>query len=275
LQVVTVWRRLGLPAKVGIGIIVAVVLTVVLGSLLTPYSPYAVTGIPNSPPSLAHPFGTDSFGKDVFSQVSWGSYPSLFVALVAALASSILGFFAGSISGYYKKLEGVLGGTGDVFMALPAVPAMLMLGADFKPTDTLIALLLTLFFWALCSRAVRAQVQSVKNLPYVEAARLQGLKDHSILVRIIMPEVASIAIAYFIIYVGLGVVVVTALEYLGVGNLLVVSWGSILYWAGSYAFYLGDWWWIVFPGVIITFVAMGFALIGFQLEELFNPRLRK
>ena len=89
-----------------------------------------------------------------------------------------------------------------------------------------------------------------------------------------MPEVAPIAIAYFVLTVATGIVLVSALQFLGVGNPDLISWGSMLYWAQQFAFYYGDWWWILAPGLSISLVATGFALIGFSLEEVANPRLR-
>ena len=100
------------------------------------------------------------------------------------------------------------------------------------------------------------------------------MNDRQIVLKIILFEVGSIGIAYFIINLALNIVIVTALEFLGVGNPLVVSWGSILYWAQQYAFNLGDWWWILAPGFIITLTATAFALIGFSVEEILNPRIR-
>ena len=100
------------------------------------------------------------------------------------------------------------------------------------------------------------------------------MSDFQIIRKIMIPEVTSLAIAYFVLTVSAAVVLVTALQFLGVGNPTEVSWGSMLYWAQQFAFYAGDWWWILAPGVSITLVALAFALIGFSVEEVMNPRLR-
>jgi peptide/nickel transport system permease protein len=141
-------------------------------------------------------------------------------------------------------------------------------------TDTLIIVILIVVLWPAIGRAIRSQVLSVKERPYVESGKLSGMSDFEIIRRVIIPEVAPIAIAYFVLTVAAAIVLVTALEFLGVGNPNIVSWGSMLYWAQNFAFYRGDWWWILAPGISVTLVATGFALIGFSVEEVMNPRLR-
>ena len=262
-------------AKVGGFILLGVMALIIGGSFLAPFSPYYTSSDLYAPPTSLHVFGTDYLGHDLFSQIVWGGYPSLFVAIVGSLGSVLLGFVVGILSGYFPKLEGPLGGSSDVVMAFPAIPLLILLGSILPYSDTLLLGLLVLFLWPPLARAVRAQVASVKRLPYVDAARASGLSDWSILLRVISPEVGPIAVAYFIINASIAVVITTALEFLGVGNPDLVSWGSILYWAQQFAFISGAWWWILIPGAIITSTAIGFALIGFSVEELMNPRLRK
>ena len=260
-------------AKIGAGILVGIFAFVVVGSLLTPYSPYAPSGSVDAPPSYAHPFGTDYQGHDLFSQVVWGSYPSLLVALVSAFGAALIGFFAGVFAGYFTKLEGVLSGTADAILTFPIIPLMILIGVLFIATDFVIAAMLIAFLWAPVTRAVRAQVSSIKRLSYVDAEKTSGLSDLAIVFRVMVPEVGAIAIAYFILNVIFSVSIATALEFLGIGNPAVVSLGSILYWGQQFGFTAGAWWWIIAPGLLISLFATGFALIGFSLEEIMNPRL--
>ena len=138
----------------------------------------------------------------------------------------------------------------------------------------LIPIFLVLVLWAPVARAIRAQTLSVKKLAYVDAGRTSGLKDRHIVTGIIFYEVAPIAVAYFIINISVSLILITALEFLGVGNPLVVSWGSIMYWAQQYAFGERAWWWVIAPGAIISLFCTAFGLIGFSFEEMINPRLR-
>src|SRR5579875_3069173 len=261
-------------AKIGVVIVVAIMLFIILGSLLSSFPPNKATTDLNSPPTWVHPFGTDYLGHDLFSQVVWGLYPSLLTALYSALGATLLGFFAGILAGYFGKLESIIGGATDVIMIFPALPLLILIATIFLASNEQIGILLILVLWAPIARAVRAQVLSVKKLAFVDAARTSGYNNRQVILRIIVYEVASIAIAYFIINLTLGIVFVTALQFLGVGNPVIVTWGSILYWAQQYGFTMGDWWWILAPGVIITLIATGFALIGFSFEEVANPRLK-
>jgi peptide/nickel transport system permease protein len=262
-------------AKAG-GLIIAIVfLFVLLGPYFVNHSPYATNfAQQNKPPSFSYPFGTDYQGRDILSQVIYGAYPSLLVGLVAAVGAVILGFLVGVLAGYYGKLEGPLSGATDVVMTFPNLPLLVVIGTLFLVSDQLIIGALVLVLWAPAARAVRAQVQTSKKLGYVEAAKMGGLSDWQIVWQVIVPEVAAIAVAYFILLVSVAIILVTSLEFLGVGNPNIVSWGSILYWAQRYGFLVGDWWWVLAPGLSITLVATGFALIGFSFEEILNPRLR-
>ncbi|MHB8567274.1 MAG: ABC transporter permease [Nitrososphaerales archaeon] len=261
-------------AKIGAALIAAILLLVLLGPFFIKFAPNLTLPLINSPPSLVHPFGTDFLGHDLLSQVVYGAYPSLIVSLTGAIFSVILGFFVGVFAGYFTKLEAPLSGATDVILTFPALPMMILIGTIYISSDILLAAMLVVFLWAPLARAVRAQVMSVKKLPFVETARISGMGSLRIVGGIIVPEVGSLAIAYFIINTSISIVLITALEFLGVGNPNEVSWGSILYWAERYAFEAGNWWWILIPGLMISLFVMGFALVGFSLEEIMNPRLK-
>jgi peptide/nickel transport system permease protein len=261
-------------AKIGFALIVIILLVVLFGPYFIPYQPSSISGLPDSPPSLGHPFGTDFLGHDLLSQVVYGAYPSLLVGIAAALGGVIVGFFFGSLAGYYEKIGLIFSGATDVVMSLPSLVVLILIGILFVVTDALLVGALILVLWAPIARAIRAQVASVKRMPFVDTARLSGLNDWQILWTVIVPKVVSVVIAYFVFSVSVAIVLVTALEFLGIGNPEIVSWGSILFFAQQYGFYNGDWWWVLAPGLAIAFVATGFALIGFSFEELSNPRLR-
>lgn len=261
-------------AKIGWGFILAILVLVLVGPLFVSYSPYAISGLPNQAPNFAHPFGTDYLGHDILSQVIYGAYPSLVVGLVAALSATVLGFVIGVLGGYYKRLDWLTSASTDSILSIPSLPLLILIGMIFPISNWLIIAGLTLVLWAPAARAVRAQVASLKKLAYVDAAKTSGTRDWGIVWKVIVPKVGSIAMAYFVILVSVSIVLATALEFIGVGNPEVVSWGSILYFAQQYGFFLGDWWWVLAPGLSITLIASGFALIGFSFEEMLNPRLR-
>jgi peptide/nickel transport system permease protein len=261
-------------SRAGVIIVCVYLSFVIVAALATPYAPKVVSGRPNSPPTLAHPFGTDYVGHDILSQVAWGSFPSLFVGLSAAVGAALIGFFVGLLTGYYEKLGSVLSASTDIILSFPALVLLIIVGALFTANNQLLIASLAVIIWAPCARGITAQVRSLKKRPFVDAARTSGMSDGQILFRVIAPKVGPIGMAYFVLNVSLAIVIVTALEFLGVGNPNIVSWGSVLYFAQQYGLYLGDWWWVLAPGLSITLVAIGFALIGFSFEEIMNPRLR-
>jgi peptide/nickel transport system permease protein len=265
----------GKAAKFGAGLIVLIMGFILLGPLFIHSPPGAVSGPPNHPPSFNHPFGTDYQGHDVMSQVVFGAYPTLIWGVLAAVGATVLGFAAGIFGGYYGRLEMIVSGATDVVLSFPSLVLLITVGAIFEASDQLVAVTLVLILWATGARAIRAQVSSVKNVAYVDAARTSGLSDWEIVWKIIAPEVGAIAIAYLVLIVSVSIVLAAGVEFLGVGNLSEISWGSMLYFAQQYGFFAGDWWWVLAPGLLLALTATGFALIGFSFEEILNPRLRK
>ncbi len=260
-------------AKIGAGIIIAFILLMIFGPLVYPYSP-ADTGPINSAPSLVHPFGTDYQGHDILSQLIWGTFPSMAVGVLAALGAVILGLAVGVVAGYYDRVEGVLTGIADIIMTFPALALLLLIGSLFSVTDALIITVLILVLWPTVARSIRSQILVVKRMPYVEAAKMGGMSDGSIIARILVPSIATIAFGFFVLNVAASIILVTALQFIGMGDPNSISWGSMLYWAQQFAFYAGDWWWILAPGLSVSLVTLAFAFIGFSLEEVANPRLR-
>jgi len=263
-----------MSAKIGILIIACVLGFLFSAVLFGHHSPQAIVGPADAPPSLKYPFGTDYLGHDLLSQVAFGAFPTLFIGLVAALGGTSIGFLAGLYGGYYQRLQPVISGAIDVVLSFPSIVLLILIASLFLASNNLIAISLVLILWATVARGVRAQVASLKNLPYVDAARTSGMSEWRVVNRVIAPAVAPIAVSYFVLTVSIGIVIATSVEWIGLGNVTEVSWGSILYYAQTYAFIRGDWWWVVEPGLMLALVAIGFALIGFAIEEELNPRLR-
>jgi peptide/nickel transport system permease protein len=269
-------RRLirGRQATVGLAIVLFFLGLALVGPFFLRYQPDAVSSLKYNPPSSAHPFGTDYLGHDVLSQLIGGAFPSMIIGILAALGAATIGTLVGAFAGYYQKLEGILMGSTDVLLTLPVLPFMILAGTMFTGSSALILLLLVFLLWPPIARSIRSQVLTVKKKTYVEASKKSGLSNLGIIRRIIIPEIFPISLAYFVLTVAISIVIIAALELMGIGNPDAVSWGSMLYWAQQYAFYHGSWWWFLAPGLSITILALGFALIGFSFEEALNPRLK-
>lgn len=230
-----------------------------------------------APPSIDFPFGTDDYGRDIFSLTLWGSRASLIVGIVAAAISMVLGTLVGVFSGYYGKIaDEVLMRFTDFFLVIPWLPLMIvfvmLLGASF--TNVIIVIGIT--SWPSTSRIVRAQVMSIKEHTFVERAKSVGAGDMRIVMRHILPNVFPLIFANTILLIANAIFSESFLAFFGLGDTRIISWGTMLEWAyNSGAFARFAWWYIMAPGGCILMLIMAFYLIGDALDEILNPKLRK
>jgi peptide/nickel transport system permease protein len=234
------------------------------------------TGVPFSPPSREFPLGTDDLGRSILTLTIWGSRPSLIVGLFATLIAMALGAVIGLIAGYYGQLtETLLMRFTDWFLVIPFLPLAIVLASLLDPSTFVIILVIGLTSWPSTARIVRSQVLSVKERSYVERARALGGSNWHMVTRHILPNVGPLIFANTILTVAIAILTESTLAFLGLGDPLSISWGTILDSAFSNAAAsAGNWWWLLPPGLGIVLVVLGFTLCGFALDEILNPRLR-
>ncbi|HXY83424.1 MAG TPA: ABC transporter permease [Candidatus Saccharimonadales bacterium] len=264
-------------AQVGFGIIILFSVLALTAPIISPYSPYAfpAPGRPYLPPSGKFFLGTDYLGEDVFSEIIYGARVSMLVGIAVAFLATTFGTLVGVVAGYYGKLvdEGLMRAT-DVVLILPSLPLMIILAAYLGPSLQTVVLVLTVTTWPLVARVVRSQTLSLRERPFADSERVAGASDFRIITKILMPNLATIIAANAVLMVTTAIVGEAALDFIGLGDITVVSWGTMLYWAQSYAIFNGAWWWVIAPGVCIVLVGLGFVLISVSIESVFNPRLR-
>jgi len=261
----------------GFGIIIVFAVLAVGAPIIAPYSPYMfpAPGRPYSSPSTKFLLGTDNLGEDILSEIIYGGRVSITVGLIVAFLSTGLGTLIGILAGYYMKtIDEVLMRATDMVLILPALPLMIILAAYLGPSVRTVILVLTVTSWPSVARVVRSQTLSLRERPFVDSARVAGASDSRIIAKILFPNLASIIAANAVLMVTTAVVGEAALDFIGLGDITVVSWGTMLYWAQSYALFNGAWWWVVAPGVCIVLVGLAFVLISVSIENIFNPRLR-
>jgi peptide/nickel transport system permease protein len=286
------WRRLkrNKLALVGLGIII-VFLTVGIAEViaypltdgrgLAPYDPNQVdyklspTG-KGSPPSAAHPMGTDYLGRDILSRTLVATRVSLLVGVIAVAIAVIIGLIAGPISGYYGgAVDSVIMRLADVFFAYPYILFVLLIMTVLGPGFVNVFLAIGILGWASFARIVRGQVLSVKAMEFVEAARAQGASDLRIIFRHVLPN--SMAPVYVTIAMSVGGAIVTeaALSFLGIGiQPPNASWGKMI---ADYLQYLwaGSWWMVTFPSIALTVTVFGFISFGNGLRDATDPKLKE
>ncbi len=262
---------------IGLSLVGFLILLGLLAPVLTNISPQAQAFLPLQPPSWAHPLGTTDQGQDVWSQLIWGSRASLSVGFAAGAIATVLSVVIGMLSGFVGGVtdEGLQLLT-NVFLVIPGLPLIVVLATYFPfQGNWPLIVIIGLTSWAWGARVLRAQVLSVRELPFVEAARMAGERITGLVFREIMPNMWSLIFAQFLFGVVAAVLTEAGLQFVGLGNLSAVSWGTMLYWAqNDGALLTGAWWWFMAPGLAIAIFGTGLTLINYGIDELTNPRLR-
>ena len=266
-----------LPATLGAGIILFFVLTSVFAPLIAPYEPDKRVARGHEAPSADHIFGTTRAGQDVFSRVVYGGRTSLVVAFGAGLLCTVIAVLVGVTSAY-------IGGRFDDFMVfvmnivlvIPNLPLILVLAAFIGEAGPLsIALIIGLTSWAWGARVIRAQTLSIREKEFVTAAEVIGESRWRIIIVEIVPNLISIITGMFVGTTLYAVLSEAGLEFIGLGDPNVVTWGTMLLWAqNSSALIVGAWWDMVIPGLVISIFGGGLALLNMGMDQVSNPRLK-
>jgi peptide/nickel transport system permease protein len=273
------WRifTLNRKATVGICIVLFFVLVALIGPLFIHTDPSAFSNDVLVPPSTAHWLGTTQTGQDIFSQLVVGTRVSILWGFATGLVVTTLSVMVGLIAGYLGGIvDDVLTLLINVFLVLPGFPLAVVLAAYVPSKGPLtVALVITLTSWAYQARVLRAQTLSMRHRDFIDAARSSGESTWRIIFFEIFPNEIAIVAAGF---VGTAIYIILAaagLEFLGLGDVSVIDWGTMFYWAqNNDALLLGAWWWYVAPGMCIALLGAGLALINFGIDEVANPRLR-
>jgi len=262
----------------GIFLLATLTLSAAFAPLIAPFDPAIPSGTPFERPSMQHLLGTNDIGQDIASEIIWGTRVSLTIGVLAAFVATVLGATVGIVSGYFRGItDTVLMRIVDIILSLPFLPLMILLAAFLGPSMFTIILVVGLVVWARPSRIIRSQVLSLAGREYITAARGIGAGHLRILARHLVPGVAALMVVEFVQAAAGAILIESSLSFLGLGDPIQKSWGSILYYAQARsAFLTGAWvWWVIPPGVAITATVMGFALIAFSMERIVNPRLRR
>ncbi len=265
--------RLGWFGAIIVGFLI---LMAVFAPRLAPYDPSERVARPFLPPSSEHLLGTNDVGQDLLSELIFGARVSLTVGIVAAVVAMLIGTTVGVIAGYYpKRLGSVLMRFVDVVLILPFLPLLIVLAAYLGRSLTNTIIVIGVLIWAAPARIIRSQVLSLRSREYVLASRSMGAKDRWVILRHILPRTGLLATGSFVRAISGAILLEAALSFLGLGDPIQKSWGSILFWAQSRgAFLTPAWkWWVLPPGLAIMAASLGFALIAFAVEERINPKL--
>lgn len=228
-------------------------------------------------PSKEFLFGADFYGKDVYSLTVYGSRASLIVGLAASLISIVLGTVIGLSAGYFGKIsDEILMRFTDFFLVIPWFPLMIVIAMLMGKSFTNVIIVIGITSWPSTARIVRAQVFSVKEKAFIERALAIGSGSGHIISKHILPNVFPLIFANTILLIANSIFSESFLDFFGLGDPTVVSWGTMLevaYEKGAFSSYA--WWSILAPGACIVILIMSFYLIGDALDEILNPKLRR
>lgn len=223
--------------------------------------------------------GTDAFGHDLWSQNVYGARISLFVGLLATFIGIGLGLVVGLLAGFLGKIvDETLMRFTDMMLVIPALPLLLVLIAVLGRNLFNVIVIIGFLGWMGFARIVRSQVLSLRERPFIEAAKASGSGNIRIITRHIFPNIVSLTYVNLALAVPAAILTEAALAFLGLSDPTVVSWGNIYQQAqsqGALLYTPPPWWWLIPPGIGIAAVSLSFVLIGFALDEIFNPRLRR
>jgi peptide/nickel transport system permease protein len=263
-------------SRIALVVLATIVLVGALAPMIAPYDPAAqpdIVRFKSMSPSLAHPFGTDPYSRDVLSRVIYGTRLSLTIGLLATLVSLTLGVFYGAVSGYAGGLvDGIMMRFLDALLAIPRL--LLLLGILVAwPQLSVAALILFLGLtgWFGLSRIVRGQVLALKHAEFVTAAHALGAGQWRILVRHLLPNLISPVVVAATLGVAHVIVLEAGLSYLGIGvPPPLASWGNIIYDGADQVATL--WWMSLFPGLFMVLTVMTLNVLGEALRDAYDRR---
>lgn len=281
------WRvfRKNLLGRIGLTLLVIFGLMAVLSYLpqmidpavyhpMTGADPYVGSA---APPSARHWLGTDFMGRDILSQLLVGARVAFLVGVTAAFMSVALGVSIGMVSGYAGgAVDSILMRLADIIMVMPTLLVILMLSSLFgKLSIWIVVLMIAIFRWPGVSRVIRAQTLSLKQRPFIDAARVSGASHSRIIFRHIMPNVLPLAFLYMTFRVTSAIIIEAALAFLGFGDPSTVSWGMMLQWVWKTGHMFQAPWWLLPPGICISLITLSFYMLGRAMDEVLDPRLRE
>jgi peptide/nickel transport system permease protein len=278
-QLADFWRRFrrNKLAMSGLIVVAILVLLALLQPFITPYDPYD-QNLVNSlqPPSSTHWFGTDVLGRDLYSDLLYGLKLALIVGLATMIGSMTIGVVLGAIAGYRGRFaDGLIMRITDLFLAFPYLVGAILVVRTFGSGLWQVILALVILGWPTAARLMRGQILSLREAEYVEAARSVGASDTRIVIRHILPNAIQPVFIYSFTSIGVAVVAMASLAYLGVGVPPdTPEWGRLINQGIEQVQVAGkDYLWM-FPSAAICLTTLAFAFVSDGLRDALDPKLR-
>ncbi len=269
------WRELSRSrmAISGLFLLTLILSMAIAAKWIAPRDPQQTSTESFRPPSARFYFGTDDLGRDVFSGVAHGARLSLSIGLIVAMLSGIIGALIGLWSGYAGGLvDELLMRLTELFLIPPRFFLALVAAALFGSTFLALIVVLSITYWPLTARLVRAQVLSLKQRTFVEAARAIGASHARIMFREILPNVLPLIVTNITLMIGSVILVEAGLEFIGLGDTSQITWGYMLH--NGQQFVRDAWWMLFFPTFALCLLVFALTVVGDALNRALDPRSR-
>jgi peptide/nickel transport system permease protein len=273
--VLDLMRRKPLGAA-GAIIVIVMILMAIFADFVSPYDPEANSFVDMSKaPSWLHWLGTDQFGRDMLARIIYGARTALFVGFTSALVGGVVGLVLGVGSAYFGgRIDLIFQRVMDIFMAFPLIIMALAVVSIFGTGAQNVIIAITIPFIPRCARVVRSSALSIREVPYIDAARANGFSHSRIILRHMVPNVMAPFLIMITAFVGQAILLEASLSYLGLGvQEPTPAWGLMLQ-GGAEEYALSAPWMAVFPGLAITLAVFGFNLFGDAVRDVLDPRMR-
>ena len=261
---------------VGLILILILIFCSIFSGVITKYNPNSQGDLlltRYQPPSVEHPFGTDKFGRDIFSRILYGGRISLSIAFSVVILSLTVGLFYGIISGYWGGwIDTIMMRVLDFLLAFPAIFLIITLIALFNLNHWFLIPLLALTGWMETARIVRAEILSIKEREFVLAAKGMGIHPFRIIIVHLIPNIITPVLVAAPLKIAEVILLESALSFLGIGvQPPTPSWGAII--NDGRESLLNAWWISTFPGIFISITVMSFNLISDGVKDVINSNL--
>jgi peptide/nickel transport system permease protein len=277
--------RRSASAVIGSGLMLGFAVAVLAGPFLVAQNPYDIAALnlmdSYKPPvwleggEAQFPLGTDGQGRDVWAAILYGARISVFIGLVAMMASCVIGTLLGLIAGFYGGIiDSVIMRIADIQLSFPSILIALFLMSAVGTGVDKVLIALTAVGWVVYARTVRGSTLSEIKKEYVQAAKVAGLPNRAIIRKHVLPNVLTPLIVIATIQVGTFVLIEASLSFLGVGVPITQPSLGLLIKNGFDVLFSGLWWTSVFPGLAIMMLVFGINLFGDFLRDELNPRLK-
>jgi peptide/nickel transport system permease protein len=273
------WRAVRHNRKATAGVILLLFFLVlaIFPGQIAPYSGTAEIFQPGLGPSGAHWFGTTAYGQDILSQLIWGTRQSLIIAFAVGALATCISVIVGVSAAYLRGAwDGALSLVTDVLLVIPVFPLIIVIAAYLKSAGTVMMIIvLGALGWSYGARQLRSQALSLRDRDFLEAARVRGERRGYTIVMEILPTMTSLIVASFLGTAVYAVLTAAGLQFVGLGNPNMQSWGTMLYWAeNNEALGAGMPLWALVPGVCVALLGAALALLNYAFDEISNPALR-